>query len=203
MSEAHWSRFYTESAVEELRWYEPRASTSGFVSEHSCPSSGVIDVGGGASVFVAELLELDYTDVTVLDLSAVALDRASEQLGPTADGVSWIHADITTFEPTRTWDLWHDRAVFHFLVDPGLRESYRQVVARAVVSGGVVVVSTFGPDGPEMCAGLPVVRYDADSLVSAFAPEFEIIWAGSLDPHSAQGDQRPYVAAVLRRVGAV
>jgi SAM-dependent methyltransferase len=199
--EDHWDSVYAGSPTDELGWYEPEASTLGLVIAHSTPDDSVIDVGGGDSRLVAALLDRGYGDLTVLDLSGVALERAGRRLGARALSVDWIHADVTGFAPERTWDVWHDRAVFHFLVTEAQRDAYREAAVRAIAPSGRLVVATFSVEGPEQCAGLPVSRYDVDTLPAAFAPEFEPVTVGPITSgRSPEGDQRPYVGAVLTRV---
>ena len=203
MNTEHWNTVYQRRPTEELGWYEPESSTLGLVTAHSTPDDSVIDVGGGDSPLVEALLQRGYRDLTVLDLSDAALDHARRRLGPRAGAVEWIQADVTTFAPERTWGLWHDRAVFHFLVDQERRDAYRAVAARALEPGGTLVVATFSSEGPEQCAGLPVALYDVDSLPAVFAPEFELVAVGPVAPsRPVDGDQRPYVGAVLARAAA-
>lgn len=198
-SEEHWDVVYGAGS-EHLGWYEPEPSTLGLVTTNSSPKDAVIDVGGGDSRLVDNLLDLGYGDVTAFDLSAVALERARSRLGSRAGGVRWIQGDVTEFEPDRTWDLWHDRAVFHFLVEEKQRDAYRAALRKAIAPGGLLVVAAFAPGAPERCAGLSVVHYDEDSLAAAFASDFEVVAVSRLDPaRSDQGDQRPYVAGVFAR----
>lgn len=199
-AEAHWESVYSARPSDELGWFEPVPSTLPLVLAHSEPGDGVVDIGGGDSRLVDELIDRGYADLTVVDLSATALARARARLGERAAPVAWLHQDLTDFEPTRTWDLWHDRAVFHFLTTPAQRNAYRYAAARAVRTGGVIVVATFAPDGPESCAGLPVNRYDTHQLVDEFGTDFDAVTAQRLPPNPIGiGDRRPYVAAVLRR----
>lgn len=203
MSEAHWDAHFTDREPDELPWHEPTPSTLSIVTANSTVDDPVIDAGGGASLLTAELADLGYKDLTVLDVSAAALDRSRERLGPRSEAICWIRGDVTEFVPSRQWQLWHDRAVFHFLVEEEQRRSYRTVAASAVALGGVLIVATFAPEGPEWCAGLQVRRYDCESLAAEFAPEFELVECRTLAPASAGGDQRPYVAVVLRRVSLI
>jgi SAM-dependent methyltransferase len=197
--ERHWDAIYRNPS-EDLGWYEPQPSTLRLVTMHSSPNDAVIDIGGGDSRLVDNLLDLGYEDVTVLDLSTVVLDRARRRLGQRAKRVQWIQADVTRFEPDRTWNLWHDRAVFHFLVDDVRRDAYREVLGRALAPGGVLVIAAFGHAAPDRCAGLPVAHYDASTLPAAFAPDFEPLFIGDLDPARAdEGDQRPYVGGAFTR----
>ncbi len=199
---AHWDRVYEGAASEQLGWHQSQIATAGLVTSHSTPSASVIDVGGGDSRLVDALLDLGYGDLTVLDLSRLALDRAQARLGASSERVAWLHADLTDWTPDREWDLWHDRAVFHFLTDAADRAAYVGAACAALSATGVIIVATFGLDGPETCAGLPVCRYDEASLVAEFDVGCEVLWAGPLPPVStSEGDQRPFVAAVLRRSG--
>ena len=199
-AEDHWDTVYEGQPTEALGWYEPEPSTLALVTAHSTPDSSVIDVGGGDSRLVAELLDRGYHDLTVLDVSAVALGRARDRLGPNARRVDWVHADVLSFVAERTWDLWHDRAVFHFLTTDDERAAYRAAATRAIAPAGRLVVAAFSTDGPEQCAGLPVRRFDVDSLPAEFAPDFEPVAVGPVTPSRPdEGDQRPYIGAVLVR----
>lgn len=197
VKQEHWDSVYRSRETRDLGWYEPSPSTLNHVLRFSAPTDPVIDIGGGDSRMVDALLGAGYEDVTVLDVSTVALDRSQVRLGPTADSVRWIHADITEWEPTRTWTLWHDRAVFHFLTSEHDRRRYAAMARRAVAPGGHLVVAAFAPDGPEQCAGLPVERYDANTLAEVFRPHFELVESASVSG-SGDGDRRPYTVAVLR-----
>jgi SAM-dependent methyltransferase len=195
----HWNEVYAAPS-DRLGWYEAEPSTLALVTANSSPQHAVIDVGGGDSRLVDHLLELGYDDLTVLDLSAVALARAQRRLGPLARRVTWHQADVTTFPPDRRWDVWHDRAVFHFLVDAGQRDAYRRVLGDALEPGGVLVIAAFGLSGPPQCAGLPVARYDMTSLAAEFSVDFDVISVGDLAPaRTDDGDQRPYVAGAFAR----
>ncbi len=196
----HWDNVYAGRRSEDLGWHQPSIATLDLVYEHTMPSSSVIDVGGGDSRLVDALVSRGHADITILDLSRVALDRGQARLGEAAAAVSWVEADVLTWTPPRTWDLWHDRAVFHFLTEAEDRRTYIAAAERAIAPGGILIVATFGPDGPETCAGLPVVRYGTDTLVAAFADGHEPLWAGELPPSQrTEGDQRAFVAAVFRR----
>ena len=201
MSQAHWDSVYAVEHLDELGWYEPRASTLGLVRAYSTPQDSLIDVGGGASPLTLELARLGYRDLTVLDISERALERSRTALREHAEVVSWVHADVTRYRPDRRWQLWHDRAVFHFLIEQREREAYRSVAASAVEPGGILIVATFAPEGPDKCAGLEVRRYDVAALAGEFAPDFDLIEGRSLTPVAEAGDQRPYVGVALRRIG--
>ena len=199
-STTHWEAVYSGRASEDLGWYELRPSTLDLVLQVSERTDAVIDVGAGDSRLVDELLHAGYEDITALDLSETALDRARVRLGSAAGKVSWIRADATGWTPQRRWDLWHDRAVFHFLVSDEDQQAYKAAAVQSLPVGGRLLVATFALDGPEQCAGLPVQRYDADQLSAVFAPEFRLVEHRCL--HASPpgvGDTRPYVAVVLER----
>ncbi len=176
--EAHWNKVYQTKAVDEVSWYRLHLETSLTLIEGAAPhkSSAVIDVGGGQATLVDDLLARGYGDVTVLDISAAAIHAAKARLGSSAAEVQWITGDITNVALTAArYDFWHDRAVFHFLTRADDRAAYVRQVAHAVKRGGHVIVATFGPEGPETCSGLDVVRYDAESLHGEFGPRFRLL----------------------------
>lgn len=174
----HWETVYRTKAPDAVSWYAPHLDTSLALigrSAGTC-SAAIIDVGGGEATLVDDLLARGYTDVSVLDISAEAIRVARERLGAAADGVDWLVADITQAElPERRYDVWHDRAVFHFLLEPEQRAAYVRQVARAMRPGGSVIVATFGPEGPTKCSGLDIVRYDAEGLHDEFGPAFRLV----------------------------
>ena len=175
---AHWENVYQTKAVDEVSWYRPHLEVSLRLIEHATSDSGsaIIDVGGGEATLVDDLVARSYSDVTVLDISPAAMEVAKSRLGSSAASVHWITGDITALElEAARYDVWHDRAVFHFLTSADDRGAYVRQVARAVKLGGHVIVATFGPDGPEKCSGLDVVRYDAENLHSEFGPKFRLL----------------------------
>jgi SAM-dependent methyltransferase len=169
--QTHWEKIYQEKAPDAVSWYRPHLETSLRLIQQVAPehSAAIVDVGGGESTLVDDLLACHYEDITVLDISQTAIDANRKRLGKASEHVRWLVADITRvdLEPS-TYDVWHDRAVFHFLTAPDDRVAYVRQIARAVKHGGHVIVSTFGPEGPTKCSGLDVVRYDADSLRREF-----------------------------------
>ncbi len=172
---AHWETVYTTRAAHEVGWFQPRPETSLQLIARAGVERGepLIDVGGGASLLVDRLLDAGYGDVSVLDISAAAIDVAYRRLGGWANRVHWLVEDAAKFEPLRQYALWHDRAVFHFLTDPAERAAYVMVAMKAVRPGGSLIVATFGPQGPEQCSGLPVVRYAPSDLDGQFSAGFE------------------------------
>ena len=172
---ARWDTTYRTRGVAGVSWYqtEPAVSLELIEATGLEQEGAIIDVGGGASVLVDKLIGRGFTDVTVLDISAVALAEARSQLG-TSDTVTWIQRDLLAFEPARLYDLWHDRAVFHFLVDEADRATYRDVLLSSLAPAGFVVIGTFAEDGPTRCSGLPVTRYSGQGLGDALGSSFRV-----------------------------
>ncbi|HZP63421.1 MAG TPA: class I SAM-dependent methyltransferase [Terriglobales bacterium] len=177
-AQTHWEKIYTEKAPDAVSWYRPHLETSLALIERVAPEhcASVIDVGGGESTLVDDLLAQGYENITVLDISQTAIDANRRRLGQVSDRVRWLVADVTKVElDPHTYDVWHDRAVFHFLTAASDRVAYVQQVSRAVKHGGHIIVSTFGPEGPTKCSGLEVVRYDAESLHREFGVHFRLL----------------------------
>ena len=161
----HWDRVYGARSEDELTWFEATPSLSlELVREHLQPGDPFIDIGAGASRLVDALLEEGFGPLTVLDLSAAALAVSRQRLGPRADDVTWIEADITMWQPERDYAVWHDRAVCHVLTGAEDRAGYARTMSAALRPGGIAVIATFADDGPEMCSGLPVERYAPEAL---------------------------------------
>jgi 2-polyprenyl-3-methyl-5-hydroxy-6-metoxy-1,4-benzoquinol methylase len=177
-AKTHWDKIYTTKAPEAVSWYRPHLETSLTLIERAAEthSASIIDVGGGESTLVDDLLARGYQNITVLDISQTAIDVAKKRLGSAAEQVHWLVADVTEaqLEPA-AYDVWHDRAVFHFLTGSEHRAAYVRQVGHAVKPGGHVIVSTFGPEGPTKCSGLDVVRYDAESLHDQFGARFRLV----------------------------
>jgi len=166
----HWDSVYCNEAPHEVTWYQtvPEGSLRMLEQAGAKPDSSIIDVGGGTSTLSAHLLDRRFRNLTVLDISSRALETAIRLLGPEAGYVRWIEADIMQYEFKEQFDIWHDRAVFHFLTDAGQRRDYVQALEKAVRQGGHVIISTFGVDGPDQCSGLPVMRYSPAALSAEF-----------------------------------
>lgn len=163
---AHWENVYTEKLPTEVSWYqaEPRLSLELIAATGIAPDARIVDVGGGACVLVERLVQTGFRNITVLDISSKALHKAQERLGDAARQVEWIEADITQAQFAEPFDLWHDRAVFHFLTEPESRREYVGALMRGLKPGGHLIMATFAPDGPARCSGLDVVRYSAAKL---------------------------------------
>lgn len=171
----HWERVYGRSETDEVSWYQSESLVSlAFVDLLAIRlDAGVVDVGGGASALVDALLRRGFADLTVLDISESALKASRRRVGKGAP-VVWLAHDLLTWEPDRQYDLWHDRAVFHFLSGTEI-DIYQRLLRQAIAPGGSIIMATFALDGPEWCSGLPVTRYDATQLASILEPEFTVV----------------------------
>ena len=196
----HWESVYRARDPAEVSWFQAEATLSLTLIQETTPTSSVVlDVGGGSSTLVDGLLATGYSDITVLDLSPAALDHARRRLGDAARSVKWIVADILTAPlPSHGIDVWHDRAVFHFLTSAGDRERYVGQVEAAMREGGVVLVATFADDGPVRCSGLPVVRYSADQLHGQFGPRFRLVESRREAHVTPQGGVQSFIYCLCR-----
>ena len=175
---SHWEKVYRTKQPNEVSWYRPHLDVSLQLIEEAAPDhdAQIIDVGGGESTLVDDLLARMYHNLSILDISVTALDVAKQRLGASADIVKWLSGDVTTTAFARhQYDVWHDRAVFHFLTESKERAAYVRQVAHAVKPGGHVIVATFGPEGPTQCSGLNVVRYGPNALHSEFGTSFQLV----------------------------
>jgi 2-polyprenyl-3-methyl-5-hydroxy-6-metoxy-1,4-benzoquinol methylase len=200
-AKTHWDKVYTTKAPDQVSWYRPHLEMSLSLIERAAGgvSASIIDVGGGESTLVDDLLARGYQNITVLDISQVAIDLTKKRLKESADRVHWITADVTTVElAPGAYDVWHDRAVFHFLTSAEKRVAYVNAVARAVKHGGHVIVSTFGPEGPTKCSGLEVMRYDAESLHHEFGPRFRLIESSKELHHTPFGTTQQFLYCYWR-----
>ena len=198
----HWNRLYTTKARNAVSWYEehPQESLRLIHATGVAKDAAIIDVGGGASTLVDDLLAEGYKNLTVLDLSRAALKAARSRVGGTSM-VRWMEADITTAVlPEAAFDVWHDRAVFHFLVNPQERQAYVRAVLRAVKPGGHVIVATFAEDGPTQCSGLPVVRYGAQELHDEFGEPFELLVHHRQTHVTPAGTTQQFIYCYCRRI---
>jgi len=200
----HWEKVYATKAANAVSWFQEHADLSlrliracGVTAE-----SSIIDVGGGASTLVDDLLTDGFQNLTVLDLSGAALRAARNRLGPRASKVHWLEADITkTTLATHTYDVWHDRAVFHFLTSPQERTAYVEAVLQSVKPAGHVIVAAFAPDGPSQCSGLPVVRYSAEDLHAEFGERFLLLSHETEAHHTPFGTVQQFVYCYCRKLG--
>jgi SAM-dependent methyltransferase len=201
-AKTHWEQIYTTKAPTQVSWYQEHPQLSlGLIQRTGIPrTSPIIDIGGGTSTLVDDLLAAGFLSVTVLDISAAALRLTRQRLGAHADTVTWIEADITqTALPHQAYAVWHDRAVFHFLTHPADRQRYIATVREAVQPGGHVIVATFAPDGPNRCSGLEVMRYSPDSLHREFGYGFTLVASTSETHHTPFGTEQQFMYCYCRR----
>lgn len=175
--QTHWDHVYSTKAEREVSWFQdnPAPSLELIALAGAAPSSAIVDIGGGASRLVDALLARGYHNLTVLDLSSAALAAAQGRLGDAAARVNWIVADVTTWQPPATYDIWHDRAALHFLNLPAEQAAYVARLRQALNVGGHAIIATFAPDGPEKCSGLPVMRHSAETLGALLGPDFTLV----------------------------
>ncbi|WP_035710192.1 class I SAM-dependent methyltransferase [Bradyrhizobium genomosp. I (2014)] len=198
---AHWDHVYATKGEAEVSWYQDSPAISLEMIRAASPNhdAAIIDIGGGASRLVDALLQDGYRDVSVLDLSVNALEVAKKRIGAGASMVDWIVADATSWRPAKSYDVWHDRAAFHFLTDPRDRAAYVERLRSAVASGGQVIIGTFAPDGPEKCSGLPVQRHDSASLAAELGPEFELMETRRETHHTPWNSTQAFQFSRFRR----
>tara|TARA_R100001244_G_scaffold6593_15_gene8024 strand:- start:2643 stop:3254 length:612 start_codon:yes stop_codon:yes gene_type:complete len=173
----HWNRVYDEKAHEDVSWFQSHPSVSlAAIDRHGARTEdALIDIGGGESLLIDHLAARGWTDLTVLDISASALAVAKQRIGAQAATMEWIVADITCWHPERQYDVWHDRAVFHFLTQRNQRSAYRRAILKGTRTGSIVIMATFAPDGPEQCSGLAVERYDSKVLSIELGSSFNLL----------------------------
>lgn len=199
----HWEGVYADKAATEVSWFQEHSAVSqGLILKTGVSRSAqIIDVGGGASTLVDDLLAEGFRNVTVLDISAGALQVAQERLGARATGVTWRQADITRVDlPYQYFDVWHDRAVFHFLTRAPDRRKYVEAVRRSVKPGGHVIVATFAPDGPLHCSGLEVMRFSPDTLHSEFGSAFQLVEHTREVHQTPFGSEQQFIYCYCRKV---
>jgi len=199
--ERHWEKIYREKSPDAVSWYRAHLETSLGLIEKAAPQrdASIIDVGGGESTLVDDLLAHGYRNITVLDVSQTAIDVTKRRLGPAAERVQWIVGDITKTDlAPAAYEVWHDRAVFHFLTAVEERVAYVRQVWRAVKAGGHVLVSTFGPEGPTKCSGLEVVRYDAEALHAEFGVRFRLLDSFKELHHTPFGTTQQFLYCLCR-----
>jgi ubiquinone/menaquinone biosynthesis C-methylase UbiE len=201
-SRQHWEQVYTTKSENSVSWFQEHArqSVQLILNTGVSKTASIIDVGGGASTLVDDLLIAGYQHIAVLDLSEAALSASRTRLGERASGVNWIAGDITQLAlPRHAFDVWHDRAVFHFLTTRKEREAYVEAVLRAVKPGGHVIVATFAEDGPEKCSGLPVMRYSADGLHAEFGAPFTLLQQEREEHHTPFGTVQKFIYCLCRK----
>lgn len=199
---ARWDATYRTHGVEGVSWFQtqPTVSLELIEATGAAPDAAIIDVGGGASFLVDHLVTRAYRDVSVLDISTVALGKAQARLGAGAP-VNWLREDVLAFTPSRRYHIWHDRAVFHFLVNQSDRAQYRDILVSSLAPGGYVVMGTFAEDGPLRCSGLPVARYSDQMLAEVFGDSFRVIETRRELHRTPSGGTQPFAWVVARLAG--
>lgn len=198
----HWDEVYHSKSETEVSWFQEAPEQSIALIRQVVLELGtsVIDIGGGASRLVDNLLKLGYGDLTVLDVSEAAVARTKARLATSADRVRWVAADITKWKPDRKWQVWHDRAVFHFLTDTARQDAYISALCQATEPGGTAIIATFALNGPERCSGLPVQRYSSETLAARLGMHFRLIDQRLEDHLTPKGAVQNFQYAALQRI---
>jgi len=198
---AHWERVYSTKGEAEVSWYQDEPRLSLELIRAVVPATGgrIIDVGGGTSVLVDRLLELPFEAIAVLDISETALGKARLRLGERARRVRWLSADVTDVDDLGTFDIWHDRAVFHFLTDVSDRKRYVELARRTVPEGGHLIVASFADDGPKRCSNLDVCRYNAESMAAELGEGFSLVREARETHTTPWGSSQAFFYGVFRR----
>jgi SAM-dependent methyltransferase len=194
--QTYWDQIYGAKSPEETSWYQPHLQTSlRWISEATQDrSAAIIDVGGGESTLVDDLYTQGYHTLTVLDVAGAAIKKSQKRLGTVARSINWVVGDVTTVAlPFHTYNLWHDRAAFHFLIEPEQRLAYVRQLTKALKAGGQVVISTFGPQGPQRCSGLDTKRYDAESLHREMGPDFQLVRNSVVEHRTPSGATQQFL----------
>ena len=201
----HWETIYQTKELKDVSWFQPTPETSlSFLKQFNIPTTAkIIDIGGGDSFFVDNLLDLGYQDITVLDISAVALDKAKQRLGERTDKVKWIVADAASFRPTEKYDFWHDRAAFHFLTQEQEIDNYLDTVQKCIQPTGILVIGTFSEQGPKKCSGIEIKQYSETTMTDRLARFFEIINCITVDHKTPMGTIQNFIFCSFRRLPTI
>jgi 2-polyprenyl-3-methyl-5-hydroxy-6-metoxy-1,4-benzoquinol methylase len=198
----HWEKVYQSKSPEQTSWYQshPEVSLELIVSHLTDHEAAILDVGGGASTLAGHLLEIGYTDISVLDIAEAGLAHARKRLGTHAGRVHWITSDVITWEPKRQYDLWHDRAVLHFLTDSESQTAYFNVLRGTVKLDGITIIAGFAPGGPERCSDLSIVQHDQSSLSALLGEGFRLIETRDEIHSTPKGGKQAFRYHVFRRM---
>ncbi len=198
---SHWENIYQNKPLETVSWYQPNPETSlNFVRQFNLPKTAkIIDIGGGDSFLVDHLIELGYEDITVLDISDVAIRRAKERLGGKADRIKWIVTDVSTFIPTERYDFWHDRAAFHFLTNKDEIENYVKTTSKAIALNGILVIGTFSEQGPTKCSGIEIKQYSEQTMTNLFQNHFQKTGCITIDHKTPSETNQNFVFCSFRK----
>lgn len=199
--QTHWNETYSTKGDNQVSWFQVKPERSLDLITSAAPdrAAAIIDVGGGASRLPITLSALGYSDITVLDIAETALARSKARLGTQADKLSWIVADVTQWQPQRIWQVWHDRAVFHFLTEPAAQDAYIAALKRGTAAGSSVIIATFALNGPERCSGLPVQRYSPSTLATRLGPDFTLYHESEESHATPFGTTQQFQYAAFRR----
>jgi ubiquinone/menaquinone biosynthesis C-methylase UbiE len=198
----HWETIYQTKELKDVSWFQPTPETSlSFLKQFNIPTTAkIIDIGGGDSFLVDNLLDLGYQDITVLDISAIAIDKAKQRLGDRADKVKWIVADAATFRPTEKYDFWHDRAAFHFLTQEQEIESYLDTVQKSIQPTGVLIIGTFSEQGPKKCSGIEIKQYSETTMTERLTKFFEKIRCITVDHKTPSDTIQNFIFCSFRKL---
>lgn len=194
---AHWDDRYEHNQASKLSWYQERSPEVDFVNDNAGKATPIIDIGGGLSPFVHQLIDSGFTDLTVLDISEFALEEGKRKAH--GNHVEWVRADIREWSPQRMYGLWHDRAVFHFLTDPADQQRYWSTVKDALVPGGFLVLGAFSENGPDSCSGLPVARHSIADLLAFMGADFEVLDSRTEIHHTPSGGEQEFAWVYAQR----
>ncbi|NWJ50648.1 MAG: class I SAM-dependent methyltransferase [Bacteroidetes bacterium] len=197
----HWENIYQTKNLKEVSWFQPTPATSlDFFKQFNVPATAkIIDIGGGDSLLVDHLLDLGYLNITVLDISDIALDKAKQRLGERALKVKWIVADAATFKPTEKYDFWHDRAAFHFLTQEQEIENYLDTIQKSIKPSGILVIGTFSEQGPKKCSGIEIKQYSETSMTDRLKKYFEKIKCITVDHKTPSDTIQNFVFCSFRK----
>ena len=200
---AHWEQIYATKPLEEAGWYQPKPEISlDLISKTGLPlDAAIIDIGGGDSLLVDHLMEQGYTDVTVLDISSIAIERAQDRLGEQAKLVKWIVGDVLDLPNDLEFDVWHDRATFHFLLEQREIDNYIKLASQSILVGGYLILGTFSDRGPKMCSGMPICQYSEREATGVLSCCFEKIHCYNLDHITPDNSVQNYTFCYFRRIG--
>jgi ubiquinone/menaquinone biosynthesis C-methylase UbiE len=198
----HWETIYQTKELKDVSWFQPTPETSlNFLKQFNIPTTAkIIDIGGGDSFLVDNLLNLGYQDITVLDISAAALDKAKQRLGNRADKIKWIVADAATFKPTEKYDFWHDRAAFHFLTQELEIENYLSTVQKSIHQTGILVLGTFSEQGPKKCSGIDIKQYSETTMTNLLTRFFEKIKCIKVDHKTPSDTIQSFIFCSFRKL---
>ena len=197
----HWENIYQTKSLDEVSWYQPKPETSlSFFKKYNISkNANIIDVGGGDSFLVDHLLALGYQNITVLDISEAAIERAKKRLAEKANLVEWIVSDITHFTPTKNYDVWHDRAAFHFLTDDNDKECYTEIITKNIAAKGILILGTFSKNGPKKCSGIEIQKYSEEKLSEQFEDGFEKVECFTINHQTPFNTLQNFIFCVFKK----